>query len=136
MEKTFDKSPKFWEECNRDGTTAKLLSLGMEDELLGICMDVQHLEELLTYLIAVKAPAGAETDGLVSRNIPASTWAVFPSIGPMPSAIQHVWNRIYQEWFPSTGYEHSGGPELEVYPPGDPTSADYRCEVWIPVLKN
>ncbi|MNJ05081.1 Bacterial transcription activator, effector binding domain [compost metagenome] len=53
----------------------------------------------------------------------------------MPGAIQDVWNRIYQEWFPGTGYQHAGSPDLEVYPEGDTSAADYRCEVWIPVKK-
>ncbi|KAB8138124.1 AraC family transcriptional regulator, partial [Gracilibacillus oryzae] len=52
----------------------------------------------------------------------------------MPDAIQNVWKRIFSEWFPSTGYEHADAPELEVYYPGDPASADYRSEVWIPVI--
>ncbi|MDB5084879.1 MAG: AraC family transcriptional regulator [Bacilli bacterium] len=48
----------------------------------------------------------------------------------LPGAIQEVWGRIFQEWFPATGYQHAGGPELEVYPPGDTGSDDYRCEIY------
>ena len=69
------------------------------------------------------------------KIIPASTWAVFTSIGPMPTAIHKVWDRIFQEWFPSTGYEHAGTAELEVYLPGNVDAEDYRCEVWIPIIK-
>lgn len=43
--------------------------------------------------------------------------------------------KIYQEWIPATGYEHAEAPELEVYPEGNTLSEDYRCEVWIPVVK-
>jgi AraC family transcriptional regulator len=53
----------------------------------------------------------------------------------MPGAIQKVWERIFQEWFPATGYEHAEAPELEVYPDGNTAAEDYRCEVWIPVVK-
>lgn len=59
----------------------------------------------------------------------------FESTGPMPQAIQQVWKRIYAEWLPASGYEHTGMPELEVYPEGNNTAEDYRCEVWIPVKK-
>ena len=52
-------------------------------------------------------------------GIPSATWAVFESVGVMPDAIQNVWQQIYSEWFSSMGYEHAGGPELEVYPIGD-----------------
>ena len=43
--------------------------------------------------------------------------------------------QIFEEWFPSTGYEHAPAPELEVYLPGDVDSKDYRCQVWIPIVK-
>ncbi|HEY2494374.1 MAG TPA: effector binding domain-containing protein [Paenibacillus sp.] len=131
----FRRIPKFWEECNEDGTTARLCNIGIDKDLLGICMDVQHDQEQLTYVIAVEDSSGAIVEGLVSRSIPASTWAVFTSIGPMPRAIQSVWKRIFQEWFPATGYEHSGGAELEVYPLGDTSAEDYRCEIWVPIVK-
>lgn len=49
--------------------------------------------------------------------------------------IQQVTERIFQEWLPATGYEHAEAPELEVYPGGDTRADDYRCEVWIPVVK-
>jgi len=55
--------------------------------------------------------------------IPSSTWAIFESVGAMPDAIQDVWKRIFSEWFPTSNYEHDKGPELEVYPPGDPRSS-------------
>jgi AraC family transcriptional regulator len=35
----------------------------------------------------------------------------------------------------STGYEHSGAPELEVNPKGEKSSETYRREVWIPIVK-
>ena len=43
--------------------------------------------------------------------------------------------RVFGEWFPTSGDEHAGGPELEVYPPGDNTSPDDYREAWIPVVK-
>jgi hypothetical protein len=63
------------------------------------------------------------------------TWAVFESVGPMPDAIQDVWRRIFSEWFPTNEYEHADGPELEVYEDGGMSSPDYKCWVWIPVVK-
>lgn len=68
-------------------------------------------------------------------HIPAATWAIFDSVGPVPGAIQDVTRKIFQEWFPSTGYEHDAKPELEVYLPGDPNSPDYLCQVWMPIVK-
>ncbi|KEF36763.1 hypothetical protein M670_04014 [Schinkia azotoformans MEV2011] len=38
---------------------------------------------------------------------------------------QKMWKRIYSEWFPSSGYGHGNGPEIEVYLEGDATAKDY-----------
>ncbi|MFS0725275.1 AraC family transcriptional regulator [Paenibacillus sp. 1P07SE] len=126
--------PKFWTACNADGTSDRLVELGGgAHDLLGICADMNQEDGEFSYWIAVEADRPEE--GLSTREIPAATWAVFTAIGPMPGAIQEVWQRIFQEWFPATGYEHTGGPEFELYPPGDPMGEDYRTEIWVPVQK-
>jgi predicted transcriptional regulator YdeE len=88
-----------------------------------------------SYMIASKADVTSPAEGFALSTIPATTWAIFTSVGSIPGAIQNMFGRIYQEWFPATGYEHSGAPEMEVYLPGDITAEDYRCEVWIPIVK-
>ncbi len=129
------KIPEFWQQCDEDGTIEALLAYGKGQNLLGMCTDMQPGEDHFTYLIAVEALSETAPNDFVARTVPASTWAVFPSVGPLPDAIQNVWKHIYQEWFPTSGYQHADGPELEVYMNGDTTAEDYRCEVWIPVMK-
>lgn len=129
--------PKFWEACHADGTVASLARHGAGKDLLGICMNIDHDTQMLTYLIAVEHSGDTVIDpSWITAEVPAATWAVFTSIGPMPHAIQDVWRRIFEEFFPSTGYQHGDGPELEVYPDGDAYAEGYRCEVWIPVVKD
>ncbi|BDI29497.1 AraC family transcriptional regulator [Capsulimonas corticalis] len=133
--------PEFWSRTMQEGDVkrlAELTSAGgvVGDAILGVCTEFQYDQQEFTYLIAVEAGAAPPPDGCVVKEIPAATWAVFESVGAMPDAIQKVWGRIFSEFFPSTGFEHAeGGPELEVYPPGDVSSDDYRCEVWVPVVK-
>ncbi|WP_337099714.1 AraC family transcriptional regulator [Paenibacillus sp. YIM B09110] len=126
--------PKFWAECNSNGTIQQFETAGIKGDLLGICLDMKPGQGEFTYMIAGQT-TGGNAEGLSLRSIPASTWAIFTSIGPLPGAIQAVFGRIYQEWFPATGYEHAEGPEIEMYPPGDTTADDYRCEIWIPIMK-
>ena len=127
--------PEFWNECNNDGTVEKICAASKGNALLGICMDMELEKERMSYMIAVE-DTGSNTDSsLTTRKIPAATWAVFTSIGPLPGAIQKVWERVFQEWLPATGYEHAEAPELEVYPEGNTMAECYRCEVWIPVVK-
>ncbi|MFD1676134.1 GyrI-like domain-containing protein [Alicyclobacillus fodiniaquatilis] len=132
----FRRIPEFWQQCHTDGTIERLCELSPGKDVLGICMDMNHDTEELTYGIGVEGQVNALEDGWAARDIPACNWAVFTSIGPLPHTLQAVWKRIFEAFFPATGYQHAGAPELEVYPLGDTTADDYRCEVWIPVVKN
>lgn len=132
--------PGFWQEVTQDGTCDKLGEMAGPLGLLGVSMDYDEELETMTYLVAVEKHTSGQLTNVskhkvVEREIPASTWAVFESVGAMPDAIQEVFQRIFTEWFPATGYSHAGGPEIEVYLPGDPTSSQYRCQVWVPVVK-
>ena len=86
-------------------------------------------------MIAIEDVNNSKETGFETREILAATWAVFTSIGTMPYSIQKVWERIFQEWFPLTGFEHAEAPEIEVYFPGDSSAQDYKCEVWVEVAK-
>lgn len=68
-------------------------------------------------------------------KVPASTWAVFESVGPFPNTLQETWGRIYAEWFPSSGYQQTEGPEILSIQSKDLTSPAVKSEIWIPVLK-
>ncbi len=67
--------------------------------------------------------------------VDAATWAVFTAIGSFPQELQSVWGRIYSEWFPISGYELTGGPEILWNQGMDTTVPDYKSEIWIPVRK-
>lgn len=126
--------PKFWEECCQNGFYDRLCGIANGADILGVCMNDFSNEEF-TYIIATQKTEGYSDNDLIEAEIPASTWAVFESIGPMPDSIQKVWGRIFSEWFPATSFEHADAPELEVYPQGDSNLDNYRCEVWVPVVK-
>ena len=128
--------PLFWKEVNESGVSEQLRSMSADPLMFGICMDFSPNQEEFTYFIGVKPQHGEDPGTFIETEIPASTWAVFESVGAMPNAIQNVWKRIFSEWFPATAYEHAEGPELEVYPAGNPYDGQYRCEVWIPIIKH
>jgi len=130
----FEALPKFWNECCRNGFYDKLCSISNGADILGVCVNDFNNEQF-TYMIATVKPKEFISEDMTEIEIPASTWALFESVGPLPGAIQKVWTRIFSEWFPATSFEHADAPELEVYPAGDTASEDYRCEVWIPIVK-
>ncbi|MFZ5969138.1 MAG: AraC family transcriptional regulator [Bacillota bacterium] len=74
-------------------------------------------------------------DNLTQLEVPASTWAVFESAGPFPDTLQNIWGRIYSEWFPSSNYEQTEGPEILWNENNDIASPTFRSEIWIPILK-
>lgn len=83
---------------------------------------------------------GVATSKTVSNDydilhVAASTWAVFKVVGIFPDAIQNTWAKIYAEWFPASGYELTGGPELLWNESPDTSRPDYKSEIWIPVCK-
>ncbi|MGM9950956.1 MAG: GyrI-like domain-containing protein [Lysinibacillus sp.] len=130
------KIAAFWNEVNQNGFARELAKNCGSLGLIGVCMDFDKQQEHLNYLIGAEKHAEPIPSDWEERQIPEATWAVFPVRGAMPDAIQKAWGRIFSEWFPATGYEHAGGPEMEVYlSDADPSAEDYYSEIWIPVKK-
>ncbi|MBO1001242.1 AraC family transcriptional regulator [Pseudogracilibacillus auburnensis] len=126
----------FWNESNENGFTEELAENCGSLGLIGICMDFDKQQENLTYLICAEKQMENVPSDWEEKEIPAASWAVFPVHGAMPDAMPKVWERIFSEWFPATGYEHAGGPEMEVYlSDADPSSEDYYSEIWIPIKR-
>ena len=122
--------PQMWQEAAGNGTIQRLA--GLMDVppmgLLGIsaCDDAEQWR----YWIAVSSTK--DSSGLDEYMIPAATWAVFSGTGTNQS-IQELEQRIVTEWLPTSGYEYTNAPDIEVYLNPDPQNAQY--EVWIPVTK-
>jgi AraC family transcriptional regulator len=127
--------PQMWKKVNSTGTDEELWKQnnGPVKGLLGICVDkTAEKENHIDYWIAAAHEGGA-VEGFHTLDVPKAKWAIFGVHGAMPHAMQDTWKKIYSEWFPSSGYENAGGPELEVYHEGDPNNEDYYSEIWIPV---
>lgn len=92
------------------------------------------------YLIADDyVPTKELPEGFEKVVIPENTWAVFPCKGPMPKAMQKVYNDIFSEWIPgNTDYEITGMYNIEFYsahcnyPKGN-QDENYYSEIWMPV---
>lgn len=125
--------PDFWGDCYENGTTETLYQLSPGKPLLGVNYAANN-NGTLNYMVGIETTA-AVPDGMSELTIPKSAWAIFESIGPMPEAIQNVWQRIYSEFLPQGIYSHAGTPDLEVYFEGDNSVSGYRSEVWLPVVK-
>jgi AraC family transcriptional regulator len=61
---------------------------------------------------------------------------VFTVVGEFPKTLQDTWARIFAEWFPTSGYESTGGPEILWNESPDTSKPDYKSELWIPITKS
>ncbi|WP_406728399.1 AraC family transcriptional regulator [Streptomyces sp. GD-15H] len=76
--------------------------------------------------------SAAAPEGTASLAVPAGTWAVFTTSGPVPRAIQELWRDVFTQWFPSNPYRSRPGPEiLRTHLSPDKTEAN--AELWLPV---
>lgn len=131
----FIEVPKFWDKIWSLSEAKPILDNMGSMGLVGLCYNGDETMKSFDYMIGVEAKDSISGEGLESIAIPKSLWAVFPSKGPLPEAIQQVWDKIFTDFFKKHPYTHAPLPELEVYYEGDPSSKNYYCEVWIPVKK-
>lgn len=131
IEQNFLQVPQMWQDAVLDGTIEKIISLmnNAPQGVLGVsaCSDAEDWR----YYIAVSSTAAIDAS-LEAYIIPAGLWAVFPGAGTGKS-IQELERRIVTEWLPTSGYEFTEGPDIEVYFNPNPENTAY--EVWIPVQK-
>lgn len=106
----------------------------------GINIDEKMGNDTFEYLIADSYTEEKKVpEGFVTRTIPELTWAVFPSVGAMPDALQDVNTKIFTEWLPALKeYEFAAGYCVEMYDdqtkyPKGTQDEKYYCEIWIPV---
>lgn len=129
IEKNFEIVPLMWQKAALDGTIEKLAGL-MNSQPMGLLgVSACDNEKDWSYFIAVASTN--QMDGVfLEYTVPAATWVIFPGTGTSQS-IQELEKRIVTEWLPTSGYEYTNAPEIEVYLNPDPQDAKY--EVWIPV---
>lgn len=122
--------PQFWSQYYAEGYDSKVCGA------MGICEPEKPSGDEFRYGIGCEYRPGAKVpEGFELLTIPANTWAVFHCVGPMPSAIQNMWKRVYSEWLPQAEYERVEGCDFELYTEGNNQSSNYVSEIWIPVRK-
>jgi AraC family transcriptional regulator len=122
--------PKFWDAYYADEACRKVPGY------LGVCAQQKTEGDGFRYGIGCNAAdVKGVPEGFELLRIPEYTWAVFKCVGPVPEAIQAMWERIYKEWLPAADYELIPDYDIENYLPGDPAAPDYVSEICIPVRK-
>lgn len=140
-ENPYEVIPKLWEDFQEDGTYQRLCRAAGFEPYNGVMLssavydfnnDGSYRNK---YIIYTALPEGLKVpEEFEFITIPTAVWVVFSERINSPeestNAIQGIWKRIFTEWFPTSQYEVTDGPQLEVYPQDGKS-----VEVWIPVIK-
>ena len=127
-----NKIPDFWTYLPK-ATYALIISQANNEPtgMLGLCANFDGKHEF-DYYIAVSSTKPTP-EGLEEIEIPETTWATFEGESDFMGLI----NRVWQEWFPSSGYRRADNviPDIEVYYDYDFPKDNYTYELWYPVIK-
>lgn len=128
--------PGFWNDCQRNGSFAKLISIdtGRPKGLFGMTQGPDRETGNMTYSIGVESTY-ALPESFRELIIPETTWAVFDCTGPVPQAIQNGWKYLTEEWLLQYPFSHAPCPEFEWYSSGNSYADDYLSQIWIPIIE-
>jgi AraC family transcriptional regulator len=124
----------FWEKIMKEELLEKIPNK-VDQNQYGICADMNSADNTFVYIIGHEVSSMDNVPGgMIARTIPEAEYALFTVKGVFPKSIQDAFKFIYKEWFPKSGYKHTGAPEFEYY--------DHRCcqeipemDIYIPVVK-
>ncbi len=102
----------------------------------GVVTPAGPQSEELRYLACIQVRGhGTVPTGMVSMEVPASTYARFTHRGPAQNVDATV-NYIYSSWLLSAGRSHTLGPDLEIYGAQyHPTSENSVMQYAIPIAR-
>lgn len=112
--------PDFWTELRENGEYDRLYRAagakrgdnGMHC-INAVCGYNEVEGDKFPYMICALKKPDSDASGFKIAQIPKATWAVFRSekIDYMGSAMKELFDRAYQEWLPSSGYEWAPAPD-------------------------
>lgn len=123
--------PDFWTQCQQDGTFDLLNKYRQNNDNYAVCSPISEEKGCFDYAVGILCDEGSDTpEGLKRWIIEEGLWAVFPCIGSDESCMDGVWEKIYREFLPQSGYEMRNYADFEYYPA---QPSDVFCEIWVPI---
>lgn len=126
--------PAIWTRLYEKASLFELELLG-NGQSMGLCYG-EVIDTSINYMAAYNVSndnvAKAKALGLEILDVPAAEYFVTSLKGAIPKSIQDGWLYVMEEYFPVYGYQHTGGPDFELYSQGDMTSDEYVMELWVP----
>jgi len=139
------KPADLWQDCHANGAYRKLdevagdLPTFINQELCNVhavCDYRKTEKDTFPYMLCAFRTQNSKVDGYTVIDIPAHTWAIFPTEkfiwDDCSSVLGSLYKRIFSEWLPTSNYEQVGSLDMELYGGDD----DYGyVEIWLAVQK-
>ncbi len=136
LTEAYETIPAFWDKCEKDRITNKIVEAGHGNKKTLLKSVLSDMDDgMMKYMICLDMPEDEVSDEFETTIIPARIWAVFPLVVEKQGkdSIISIWERIFPEWFPNSGYELDTGPRQErCYWRDD---GKMIVEAWVPVVK-
>lgn len=129
--------PAFWQAYMRDQLGAKVPGKKRPEVELGVCTTLDE-NGTFRYIIGFETDDNTEVpEGMVDYTIPEATYAIFTTPpadrADFTDSIQSTWNKIFSEWFPTSGYEQAYAPDFEWYDQRCWPDKGQQMDIYIPV---
>lgn len=125
--------PDFWKQCGTNGVFEVLKNHTKTHDTYGVCAPISKESPYFDYGIGMMYEGGNVPEGFCVLEVATTLWAVFKCIGEDGGCIGETWDRIFNEFLPSSDYNMLDAVDFELYP--DNSNLDCFCEIWIPVEK-
>lgn len=91
-----------------DRDTSRLIGMSMDDP------DIVPLSKCRYDFCREVRAKPPPRSGVSFSTLHANTWAVAECVGDMGD-VEHVWNHLFREWLPASGWQPAAMPALEIF---------------------
>lgn len=137
LDKCFGIISDVREKALMDGTTKRLHAMNNTEFKgflgVGVCCDELCRSEYENWRYYIAIPSTLPAEEFEEYIVPALTWAIFPGKGTITKDLPELERSVLTEWLPSSGYELSNGPDIEVFLTDDPDNTEF--ELWLPISR-
>lgn len=127
--------PNFWNECANNGVFDVLKNNTRNHDIYGVCRPISKESKNFDYGIAMKYDGGDVPEGFAVWDVKPTLWGVFKCIGENGDCIGEMWNRIFNEFLPSSEYTMLDDIDIDFEFYKEDNNSNCFCEIWIPVEK-
>ena len=142
---SYRKPSDLWDDSHANGAYEKLfndagdLPAFVDKNLCkvhAVCDYRETEANTFPYMLCAFRSHNSNVDGYAIADIPAHTWAIFPTEkfkwDDCGTVLGSLYKRIFSEWLPTSNYEQVGSLDMELY--GGDDELGY-IEIWLAIRK-